>query len=58
METEEDRLKVAEAEKEKGSTMLSRAGGVFKRAVIRLGKKIHGEPEGSTANLSRNHVIE
>lgn len=30
----------------------------FKRAVISLGKMIHGKVEASTANLSRNHVIE
>ena len=31
---------------------------MFKRNVLKLGNYIHGKPKGSTATLSRNHVIE
>lgn len=30
----------------------------LKKGVIKVGQLIHGSPKGSTASVSRNHVIE
>ncbi len=59
IETEEDKKIAQQKELEKPSYfLLSTVNRGFKRALISLGQKIHGAPKGSTANLSRNHVIE
>jgi len=38
--------------------MFSGVRSFFKRSTLKLGNYIHGTPKGSTAALSRNHVIE
>jgi glycerol-3-phosphate dehydrogenase len=38
--------------------VLGTAGKYFKKGVIKFGTLINGKPKGSTANVSRNHVIE
>ena len=58
VETEEDRQALIETQKREDITFLRKLKRRLKNRVIKLGVWIHGEPKGSTANLSRNHVIE
>jgi glycerol-3-phosphate dehydrogenase len=58
VETEEDKKAIQEKEYLEDSTFFRRSKRTIKRGVIKLGTFIHGKPKGSTANLSRNHVIE
>ncbi|CDW82478.1 glycerol-3-phosphate dehydrogenase [Stylonychia lemnae] len=58
VETEEDKQQQILKEQELNTGMFSSVKSIFKRQIIRLGHLIHGAPKGSTAALSRNHVIE
>lgn len=45
-------------EEKRGFSITRSIGKGFKSGILKLGEIINGKQEGSTANLSRHHVIE